>query len=123
MTSQEAFDRVCAVFAVQGRPSPSNYQPQSVGALRSCDGLRCAIGALVPDHEYSEALEGAEPQSWVTHVAALDGLQPGFLQALLDAHDDTLGYPTLAGICGNLRRVAHRFNLSDLAVTMIAGWS
>lgn len=119
---QVAFNRVCETFAKQGEPSHSAYSPLSVGALRSNTGCRCAVGTLIPDHQYSYALEGGEPISWVEHVPALAALSPMFLQSLLNAHDDTLIDPTPARIQGTLRDVARKFGLDDSAVGRIMKW-
>jgi len=54
MTPQEIFDTVVAHLLQQGKQSKSN-----VCLYRSDDGLKCAIGALIPDSEYDPAMEFA----------------------------------------------------------------
>jgi hypothetical protein len=55
VTNQEVFDTVARHLLRQGR--------QSVGyrgcAYRGPNGLRCAIGCLIPDREYAAAMEGS----------------------------------------------------------------
>lgn len=121
MKEQEAFNQICAVFARQERPSCSDYH-RYVGALRSADGCKCAVGALIPDEQYTEALEGGESFSWVEHVPALADLPPAFLDAVVHAHDDTLLCPTPERIQAGLREVASGRGLDDSAVKKIRVW-
>lgn len=123
MNHQQAFDRICTVFSTQGRPSRSEYAPTSVGAMRSADGCRCAVGALIPDDQYNEALNGCTPNDWTENVPALAELSPYFLGAVLRAHDDTLDRPDVAVLRQNLRAVACTYKLDDLAVATIQVWS
>jgi hypothetical protein len=52
MTPQEIFDTVIAHLLQQGKQSKSD-----VCLYRSDDGLKCAIGALIPDSEYDPDME------------------------------------------------------------------
>lgn len=90
--------------------------------MRSADGCRCAVGALIPDEQYSEALNSGEPRSWIEHVPAFVELSPYFLGAVLRAHDDTLDRPDVVDLRQNLRNVARIYKLDDLAVSTIQVW-
>ena len=54
---QTVFNRVAAHLLAQGRPSLSAIR-RGVCAYRGEDGLRCAVGCLIDDAHYIEALEG-----------------------------------------------------------------
>ncbi len=54
MTPQEIFDTVVVHLLQQGKQSKSH-----VCLYRSDDGLKCAVGALIPDSEYDPAMEFA----------------------------------------------------------------
>ena len=58
---QTIFDRVAAHLLAQGRPSLSAIR-LGVCAYRGEGGLRCAVGCLIDDAHYSEALEGYSVQ-------------------------------------------------------------
>lgn len=55
MTPQETFDRVVTHLRKQGRKSvdPSTHRCM----YRGPDGLKCAVGALIPDEKYSAVFE------------------------------------------------------------------
>jgi hypothetical protein len=56
MTSQEIFDTVVAHLLQQGKQSKSE---SDICLYRSDDGLKCAIGALIPDSDYVSDMEAA----------------------------------------------------------------
>lgn len=54
MTDQEIFDTVVSHLLQQGKPaSDGDYC-----VYRTTDGLKCAIGVLIPDDEYIPTMEG-----------------------------------------------------------------
>ncbi|MGG7519432.1 hypothetical protein ACQ3G6_16250, partial [Allorhizobium undicola] len=59
-TRQEIFDVVYRGLQEQGfRRSENNYRC----AYRSSEGLKCAVGQLIPDERYSADLEGKAASS------------------------------------------------------------
>ena len=54
---QTIFNRVAAHLLAQGRPSTSSNGAWDC-AYRGENGLRCAVGCLIDDAHYSEAIEG-----------------------------------------------------------------
>ena len=61
MTPQEVFDTVVAALVKQGRKSLAENGDPSISKdcrYRGDDGLKCAIGHLIPDDEYAEWMEG-----------------------------------------------------------------
>ncbi len=67
MTPQEIFDTVVDHLLSQGKPSISG-----VCRYRSDDGLKCAVGVLIPDSEYDFEMEhsviDAEPSNHPTPI-------------------------------------------------------
>ncbi len=61
MTNQELFDRVATHLLTQGKRSVVREGCEEECRYRDLDGLKCAIGCLIPDDMYSENLEGKNP--------------------------------------------------------------
>lgn len=67
MTNQEMFDRVVAHARAQKRHAISHYR----GCLyHGSNGVRCFIGALIPDDKYKPELEGQAATSQAVQEAA-----------------------------------------------------
>jgi len=84
MTNQEAFDVMVRHLRKQGCKSLS---ASGRCVYRGPRGLRCAVGALIPDDEYCMNLEywGA---SWVQKkVPALEGISTDILEEMQMIHD------------------------------------
>ena len=59
MNNQQAFDTMVQHLRKQGKRSVElNYVGMSGCKYRNSDGLRCAIGALIPDAVYRKEMEG-----------------------------------------------------------------
>lgn len=56
MNNQEAFNIAARHLLKQGRRSV--IEPQLSCAYRGADGLKCAVGALIPDELYEPRFEG-----------------------------------------------------------------
>lgn len=99
MTAQEAYDKV--LFALRKQRQQST---DSSGAClyRGPDGLKCAVGHLLPDHLYSDSFEmtGAEqlPRPALEAIG-LHLVDTGLLRHLQKAHDNDL--PEMEG--GDMR--------------------
>jgi hypothetical protein len=70
MTNQEVFDKVAIHLLTQNKKS---IHPKSSGNIGTClyrgpDGLKCAVGAMIPDELYSPTFEGLT----ISDLAALD---------------------------------------------------
>lgn len=60
MTAQVLFDTVADHLIAQGRKSMRvNDGGRRLCAYRGDDGCKCAIGVLIPDADYTEAMEGS----------------------------------------------------------------
>jgi len=86
MTSREVFDTVKAHLLAQGEKSAVGTDCR----YRDPEGRKCAIGCLVKDDLYNEALEGKNVLS-ESVLLALRGsgvaFEPGLLLALQTTHD------------------------------------
>ncbi len=89
MDKQAVFDRVVALIHAQGGPGC-----QHNGCFyRTGDGRKSAIGCLIPDEIYSDALEDCDPSNLPRYVLdemdAESADEIGFLAALEASHDST----------------------------------
>lgn len=84
-TRQEIFDIVVKHLLTQNRKS----QEEEFGCLyRGPDGLKCAVGALIPDDKYSDGLEGATAHAErVCEAAGYHPMDTDFVNELQVVHD------------------------------------
>lgn len=89
MTDEEAFIIVAKHLIEQGVQSEINKDGGRIPAYRGNEGRKCAIGALIPDEEYSKEFEDIEVRDLLEplQVPSLEGLDPEKLQELQDIHD------------------------------------
>jgi hypothetical protein len=83
-TNQEAFDLVVTHLKNQGR------QAFADGACkyRTSDGLKCAIGALIPDEDYMPEMEGFDVRNLIQNFGLeTGGVGPALLAELQYVHD------------------------------------
>lgn len=108
-TAQQLFDQVVSHLRTQGKPC---YSSVSGGcAYRGQNGLKCAIGALIPDEAYLPRMEGLDaggilqflPDTLKQEFAAHNTL----LISLQKVHDE---YPPI-GWEQQLQRVANVYHL------------
>ena len=111
MTPQEVFDRVVGHLRKQGKPSIGRYGGCK---YRSEDGLKCAIGTVIEDSEYSPKMEGHVLFDFLTMgydfvpASMKERLEPhaSLLTALMQAHDFTaveLWEPKFQGIAKDFK--------------------
>jgi len=124
MTSQEMFDASASHMIRQGQ--------QSINAAGSClyrtkDGLKCAVGALIPDAEYSpwmeqsggicELLQAAQHENLMTPTLTILQEHTRLLIRLQDAHDNAdLWKNGMRGLLSNFRDIAELYHLNTDAV-------
>lgn len=122
MTDQEAFDTALFKLREQGVRSLRVEVP---GALTMCvyrapNGVKCAVGHLIPDEHYSPELEGNEvtrlPPELMNSVFA--GVNPDLLADMQFVHDvhmpETKGAP-LDRWEGRMKLLAEKFGLAYTA--------
>jgi hypothetical protein len=115
MTPQEIFDKVAVHLLTQNRVSMN--EKNDLCAYRGVDGLKCAVGVLIPDEFYSPEIEttGAENlPEWVWKAMDIDQTEGNveLLDRLQRTHDDFGPESWVA----DLKKVAEDFNLNDIVV-------
>ena len=115
-SAQEVFDLVVEHLFKQGRPA---YDGNQGCRYRTHDGLRCAVGVLIPDDLYDPAFEtniaatviqelfDADLADWREHKYLLNALQLAHDKCPCDP-DGTFNTTDLAR---RLRNTAARFSL------------
>lgn len=84
MTDQELFDKVRTHLLTQNDRSVRG----AVCLYRGPAGLKCAIGALIPDDRYDESLEGKlATQSAVLAAAGIEENSGFLVEKLQQIHD------------------------------------
>lgn len=88
LTMQEIFDKVVNHMLTQGKRSAVQrpYLTSQACLYRGPDGLKCAVGCLIPDSEYSTAFDDPDIN---TGVAQLLAVMPKFGSALREGGVDT----------------------------------
>lgn len=94
MNRQEIYDTVKKHLLTQGKKSEivGNYGAECV--YRGPDGLRCAIGALIPDYLFDSSMENKTVRSLLKdhpevaeHLGATYSEDRAFLECLQGIHD------------------------------------
>ena len=77
MNKQEIFDKVYKHLLTQGRRSRLYDVEGGLCAYRSFDGLKCAVGCLIEDANYSASMEESSVHAWaVKEVLIKQGVLP-----------------------------------------------
>jgi hypothetical protein len=84
MTAREIFETVREHLLTQGERSIERVK-QNRGYINQCryrtsDGLKCAIGCLIPDEVYREELEGRGLHDLIRHYKDLKFLLPSDIE-------------------------------------------
>lgn len=138
MTPQEIFDTVCDHLATQKKRASK----ASGGCYyRTEDGLKCAVGCLIPDALYDVRMDGCFEDSDAdsyngTFIQVADGIRAGIyskeLEWMLDheallsdlqtVHDDAVNWVNRHDMNRSLRRVArlHELDYSKVEPTIEA---
>lgn len=89
MTKQETFDTVVAHLRKQGRRATDRSE-WAFCMYRTEDGMKCAVGCLIPDEKYSCTLEGMglSPEGVVGKLMVALGHDLSLLRDLQHIHDD-----------------------------------
>lgn len=126
MNRQEAFDIAAKHLLDQGkkayRDDGTPFSAPSCAYRSPEGGLKCAIGALIPDEEYDPRFEGQNAavllrQSYCPAVLKSGDLTKDFLQALQCVHDDAHGDGDVEEFRRGLMEFASRWKLRVDVVT------
>ncbi len=113
MTEQEIFDTVAIHLIKQGK--------QSADAFGNClyrgpEGLKCAVGCLIPDEVYQRNMECRVVSRLLGNYDSLKFLQPfdALLSKLQYAHDEAYGEGQIwtDTVVSYLYKIAEEYNLS-----------
>lgn len=85
MTDQEAFETMVRHLRRQWKRSEN---ANGTCLYRGPDGLRCAVGCLIPDDQYKRSLEYKDAESIVEDVPALRDIGLGILLEMQAVHDE-----------------------------------
>ena len=85
MNNQEAFNIMVNHLRKQNKKSVDSLSDKCL--YRGPNGLKCAIGCLIPDDEYSPLMEGKVISSIHKKVSTLKNLDRYFLVSMQDIHD------------------------------------
>ena len=125
MNRQQAFDIAAKHLLAQGKKSyldpvtPFGYPPC---AYRGEGGLKCAIGALIPDDQYSYKMENMSvsillQQDYYPPILKSGDLTKDFLQGLQGVHDDAHGDGDVEEFRRNLLSFAEQWDLKTDVVS------
>lgn len=88
MNRQEIFDKVATHLLTQMKKSSDTVRCW----YRSPEGLKCAIGCLIPDHLYNKSIEGCGSFNLPVHILDYIGVKERsdryFLSNLQTIHDE-----------------------------------
>ena len=85
MNDQQAFDKMVTHLFTQKEKA---FMKGLGCQYRMANGLRCAVGALIPDEDYSVDFESRKVGSIVRHIPALQGLSVELLARVQSIHDN-----------------------------------
>jgi len=92
MNTQEAFDAAVEHLRKQGKRSQAKYSTDCL--YRGPGGLKCAVGALIPDEIYRKSFEGVGIRPLINGFADLNSLFKAvnitLLEQLQHIHDQSL---------------------------------
>jgi hypothetical protein len=115
-SAQEVFDIVVTHLITQRRPS---YDSSKCCMYRAPDGLRCAVGVLIPDNLYDPEFEGDTADCVIQKLFNKDLADwrehKGLLLALQEVHDECFvisrGTFSIRDLRNRLLDVAEDFSL------------
>lgn len=117
MTNQEAFDEVCLHLAQQKR----RCTVEGTLCKYRHRGMKCAVGALIPDDEYRAEFDNETFGMEVLkeQIPSLRGISTSLLVKLQLAHD---GSYSLQQLHRRLIEIAANYDLDANSVTKITEW-
>lgn len=85
MNNQEAFNKMVQHLRAQKVKSLAS---DGTCLYRGPNGLKCAVGALIPDEEYRTQFEDVIASTVVQNCPSLQGIDKGLLNKMQNAHDN-----------------------------------
>lgn len=104
--TQKLFDAMLAHLRAQGKPAVARLEMIDKCLYRTDDGLKCALGALIPDELYQPGFELADTSEVLDQLAIKDQDHRNFLTAAQSRlHDNPAGFARDEGEYAFLRHV------------------
>jgi hypothetical protein len=119
MKSQEIFDTVATHLFAQGERALAAVTPPIICAYRGGEGRSCAVGCLIPDDLYSEAMEGGGiTEDFIKRfkLPAYFAENRRLLLNLQSVHDTKSPWVSTYTMQETLRTVARSFDLDSSIV-------
>jgi len=105
MDLQEQFDKMSNGLLEQGERSQTDW---GTCAYRGCNGLKCAVGMIIPDEKYDASMEDNPCSHLMVYPTLLElGIDLDLAKAMQNVHD--MKEPTEWG--DEFEKVADQFNL------------
>lgn len=116
---QKLFDAMLDHLRLQGQPAITPHEAGAKCMYRTDNGLKCAIGALIPDELYRPGFEEASTSDVLDECGVTDeGLRDFLTNAQANLHDIPVTNARYIGDCHFLsyveqyaRHLATRYNL------------
>lgn len=109
---QEAFDKMARGVIKQGKQAVKPDGDTMTCVLRTKDGLRCAIGQMIPAKQYRKWFEDLGLDDLAKIIPALRELDFNFLHDVRSAHDNSdEGERFIKDFKGAMRSVAEDYGL------------
>ena len=91
-TKQEIFDYIVKALFAQGEPSVSSYDFGLICVYRSASGLKCAVGHIITDDQYSPEMDNGDGISAsrlckIVSIPLIDR-NPDFMDDIQAVHDN-----------------------------------
>ena len=107
MTEQEVFDKVVNHLLKQNKKAakfPNPYRSECM--YKNSEGLKCAVGCLIPDDKYQPYMENMRSDEILNEIG-LEKLNINFIDELQKTHDHFM----VREWGERLKHIAEKFNL------------
>jgi len=114
---QQVYDTVASHLLAQRKPARITLKSIVQCAYRTDQGLKCAIGCLIPDDKYDPKMEGKDIRYLQrVHPDLLPKVDSKFLTELQMAHDNTFYPYGLKAWAGRMLSIATTWKLNPAII-------
>lgn len=114
---QQVYDTIASHLLAQGKPARINIKSIVQCAYRTDQGLKCAIGCLIPDDKYDPKMEGKDIRYLQrVHPNLLPKVESKFLTELQIAHDTTFYPYGLTAWARHMLSIAKKWKLNPAII-------
>ena len=120
-THQELFDFIARHIFTQGKRAVKVASAiKEICQYRTEDGLKCAVGAIIPDRYYNKGMEGQRVGQLKYELPEYFKNSTELLSALQELHDDKANWHDTMMMQDAFDVVAHAFNLDTTYVKTLS---